>query len=109
MKLSKDVLAELRVEPGAPARLDHRSTEFLTADWLPSSGKKDGTQLQKKASQDDLKSFVKELSTAQALLWADGTHAVLIVLQALDAGGQGRHHQARHVRRESAGMSSGGL
>src|SRR6202140_3351896 len=43
----------------------------------------------RKVAKDDLRSFVDELSEAQRLLWANGSHALLIVLQAMDAAGKG--------------------
>jgi PPK2 family polyphosphate:nucleotide phosphotransferase len=39
-------------------------------------------------AEEDLQEFVDELSAAQDLLWANGTHALLIVLQAMDAAGK---------------------
>src|ERR1700686_357106 len=42
----------------------------------------------RKVAKDDLRSFVDELSEAQRLLWANGSHALLIVLQAMEAAGK---------------------
>ena len=83
MKLNKAVLEELRVEPGKHPHLNKRSTEKTTTDWL-----KDKDEKRKKVAEKDLTDFVSELAEAQDLLWADGTHALLIVLQALDAAGK---------------------
>ncbi|MFZ1063862.1 MAG: polyphosphate kinase 2 family protein [Acidimicrobiales bacterium] len=93
MKLNKNVLDELRVEPGKRARLAERSTEQTTTDWLEEKGDsrkapKNQDEPRKKVAEKDLASFVSELATAQDLLWADGSHALLIVLQALDAAGK---------------------
>ncbi|HVA09178.1 MAG TPA: hypothetical protein VNG12_20785 [Acidimicrobiales bacterium] len=49
----------------------------------------------KKVAEEDLASFVDELSEAQRLLWANDTHALLIVLQAMDAAG--KDGTIRHV------------
>jgi PPK2 family polyphosphate:nucleotide phosphotransferase len=87
MKLSHEVLDELRVKPAHAAHLASRDTKVLRADWLEDSKKHPGHKAMK-AAEKDLASFVHELSDAQELLWADGTHALLIVLQALDAAGK---------------------
>lgn len=83
MKLEKAVIDELVVRPGEPAGLDRRSTESTTADWKGSEKKK-----YKKVAEEDLRSFVAELTEAQRLFWANDTHALLIVLQAMDAAGK---------------------
>ena len=90
MRLEKALLSELLVHPGNPADLGSRSTDSTTVDWLGSSQKKS-----KKVADDDLRSFVSELAEAQRLFWANGTHALLIVLQAMDAAG--KDGTIRHV------------
>jgi PPK2 family polyphosphate:nucleotide phosphotransferase len=86
MKLTKDVLEELRVSPG-DAGLHRRSTAHVSTNWLGKSHEVDGAE-RKKLAQEDLREFVEELAVAQELLWASGTHSLLIVLQALDAAGK---------------------
>jgi PPK2 family polyphosphate:nucleotide phosphotransferase len=93
MKLNKDVLDELRVEPGKQAHLANRSTEQTKTDWMMDKGTKANQTAGKvdpgkRVAEKELASFVAELATAQNLLWADGSHALLIVLQALDAAGK---------------------
>jgi PPK2 family polyphosphate:nucleotide phosphotransferase len=83
MKLNKEVLGEMKVKPGGPAGLDGRSTKHMAADWLVRQDKH-----QKKVAEEDLREYVDELAAAQELLWADGTYALLIVLQAMDAAGK---------------------
>jgi len=90
MKLKKALLDELMVRPRGPADLDKRSTEATTIEWKGSDIKN-----HKKVAEDDLASFVEELSVAQRLLWASNTHALLIVLQAMDAAG--KDGTIRHV------------
>ena len=90
MKLGKDILGELVVRPGKPAVLDGRSTVSTTVDWLGSANKGP-----KEVAEEDLESFVHELSASQELFWANGSHALLIVLQALDAAG--KDGTIRHV------------
>jgi polyphosphate kinase 2 (PPK2 family) len=90
MKLAKVLLEELTVRPRHPAGLDARSTESTMSDWLGSSKNK-----YKKVAKKHLESCVAELSDAQRLFWANGTHALLIVLQAMDAAG--KDGTIRHV------------
>ncbi len=87
MKLSKELLNELRVKPDGPANLRKRSTEAVRADWLGPGDKHDDATA-KQIAQADLRAFVDEIAAAQSLLWADGTNALLIVLQAMDAAGK---------------------
>ena len=88
MKLNKDVVDELRVKPGQPAALDRRSTSHVSTNWLGARDANGENGQRKKVAEEDLKEFVAELSAAQELLWASGTHSLLIVLQALDAAGK---------------------
>ena len=90
MKLDQALLDELMVRPGAAAGLDGRSTESTTIEWKGSDKRR-----YKKVAEEDLASFVDELSEAQRLLWANNTHALLIVLQAMDAAG--KDGTIRHV------------
>ena len=83
MKLDEAVIEELAVRPGGRASLDRRSTRGITADWL---GADKGTR--KEVAAKDLQSFVDELTASQALLWASGSYALLVVLQAMDAAGK---------------------
>jgi PPK2 family polyphosphate:nucleotide phosphotransferase len=90
VKLEKALLDELVVRPGGPADLDSRSTESTTIEWKGSDKKR-----YKKVAEEDLASFVEELSEAQRLLWANDTHALLVILQAMDAAG--KDGTIRHV------------
>jgi PPK2 family polyphosphate:nucleotide phosphotransferase len=82
VKLERVAIEELTVQPGEPAGLRHRSTESTKVDWLGGGGSP------RKVARQDLRSFVEELAVAQELLWASGTHALLVVLQAMDAAGK---------------------
>jgi PPK2 family polyphosphate:nucleotide phosphotransferase len=88
MKLNKEVLVEMRVKPGEAADLDARSTKRVAADWLDSEGKHSHDEKRRKVAEEDLTEFAGELSAAQDLLWSNGTFALLIVLQAMDAAGK---------------------
>jgi PPK2 family polyphosphate:nucleotide phosphotransferase len=90
MKLPKSVLTELRVGPGDRAGLGDRSTSTTQATWIGADEKK-----YKNVAEKDLRQFVDELTKAQRLFWANGTHALLIVLQAMDAAG--KDGTIRHV------------
>jgi polyphosphate kinase 2 (PPK2 family) len=83
MKLEQAVLDELMVHPGEPAGLNRRSTESTTAEWKGASKKH-----YKKMAKEDLRSFVAELVEAQRRFWANDSHALLVVLQAMDAAGK---------------------
>jgi hypothetical protein len=78
----------MRVKPGGPAGLDGRSTKHVAADWLGPENKDGHDKQHKKVAEEDLREFVDELAAAQELLWANGTYALLIVLQAMDAAGK---------------------
>ncbi len=91
MKLTTDVLHELRVASGKPAHLGARSTTHVAAPWLrdhdqPATERSAAGP--KQLAEADLHEFVEELAAAQELLWANGTHAILVVLQAMDAAGK---------------------
>jgi PPK2 family polyphosphate:nucleotide phosphotransferase len=88
MKLNDEVLDEMRVKPGESAGLDNRSTKHVAADWLSHSDQNRKNKKPKKVAEDELQEFVDELSVAQELLWANGTYALLIILQAMDAAGK---------------------
>lgn len=66
-----------RVKPGTDVRL---------AEWDPQDSSEFG--LDKDSSQGVLKALNKELEALQELLYAEGKHKVLIVLQATDTGGK---------------------
>jgi PPK2 family polyphosphate:nucleotide phosphotransferase len=99
MKLGPEVVDELVVRPGHRARLAERSTDETLATWLGPLGK---TRLHEVA-EHDLEGFRRELSHAQERLYASGTHAVLIVLQGIDAAG--KDGTVKHVM---AGMNPQG-
>jgi len=84
VKLDKGVIEELMVAPGDPADLGHRNTSATKADWRKSSGKSSSKDL----AEEDLEAFKEELATAQELLYATDTYALLVILQALDAAGK---------------------
>ncbi len=88
MKLNKDVLGEMRVKPGGPAGLEARSTKRVATDWLGPRDEGGQDKKRKKVAEEDLSEFTDELSAAQGLLWANGTYALLVVLQAMDAAGK---------------------
>ncbi len=84
MKLDKPTMRELVVRPGMPAALHARSTESTKLNWLGATKAKK----RKEMAEEDLQSFVEELAAAQERLWANGTRALLVVLQAMDAAGK---------------------
>lgn len=84
MKLPEELVDELRVPVGGPARLDARSTATTRTQWLRSPG----AEHPKDVADHDLVAFRAELAAAQELLYASDTWAVLVILQGLDAAGK---------------------
>ncbi|MFZ0668320.1 MAG: polyphosphate kinase 2 family protein [Acidimicrobiales bacterium] len=84
MKLEASVVKALTVEPGKPADLQNRSTTWTRADWPRLAGR----ESRKAAAKEALAEFTTELETSQELLWASNSHALLLVLQAMDAAGK---------------------
>jgi PPK2 family polyphosphate:nucleotide phosphotransferase len=87
MILDRAVLDELVVRPGSPADLDGRSTVATTVDWMGTIRTRH-KEVAKEVAKEDLHAFVHELSASQELLWASGSYALLVVLQAMDAAGK---------------------
>jgi PPK2 family polyphosphate:nucleotide phosphotransferase len=83
LRLESSVIDELRIDAGESANLDGRSTVSTASEWP-------GPELShaKESAEEDLRHFVEELESSQELLWARGTHALLVVLQAMDAAGK---------------------
>src|SRR5688500_13879131 len=71
-----DALAGLRVGPGEGAELDacdpRATVDFESKEWAKAR----------------LVEEVERIASLQELLWAEGRRALLVVLQALDAGGK---------------------
>jgi PPK2 family polyphosphate:nucleotide phosphotransferase len=84
VKLHHKVIDDLMVAPGDPAGLEHRSTSVTKSGWLDTKG----TPSPKDLAEEDLAEFKEELAEAQELLYASGSYALLVVLQALDAAGK---------------------
>jgi PPK2 family polyphosphate:nucleotide phosphotransferase len=84
VRLHHEVIDELMVHPGKPAALSHRSTSGTRADWLGPIGQSSP----KNIAAHDLEEFKEDLESAQELLYADDTWALLLIFQALDAGGK---------------------
>lgn len=91
MKLPSPVVRELEVKSGTAAGLSGRSTEATHHDWLGPLGRAHP----KDVAEHDLETFKAELLRAQELLYASDRWALLLVFQALDAGG--KDGTIRHV------------
>ena len=87
-----DFVEPFRVKPG--------SKVTLAKDFDPAF--KAGDQ-EEEGGRELLAEGVELLAEYQARLAAQDTWGVLVVLQALDAGGQGRHDPPRHERRQPTG------
>ncbi len=82
----------LRVPPGTKVTLADDFDPGYRAEFVD---KEDGVEL--------LAEAVELLADYQARLAAQGTYGLLVVLQSLDAGWQGRDDPPRHERRQPAG------
>jgi PPK2 family polyphosphate:nucleotide phosphotransferase len=87
----RKLVSRYRVKPGSKVNLNKRSTD---ASGLQESEKLDDAAFKLHAVKG-LENIRKELSDAQELLYASNTHSVLIILQAIDAGG--KDSTIRHV------------
>ena len=79
-----EIIAQIRVAPGKRIRLKDHDTGWALTDELKELGKDEA----KARSHAVLEQNLAALAQAQDLLYAAGTHAVLIVLQAMDAAGK---------------------
>ena len=91
-KRVSEFIEPFRVEPGSKVTL---AKDFDPAFKAGISKKREGVEL--------LQHGIEMLSEYQERLAAQDTHGVLVVLQALDAAGQGRDDPARDEWREPAG------
>ena len=87
-----EAIKPLRVKPGTRVHLGRDFDPRYKADFVR---KKDGAEL--------LQTGVSLLADYQARLAAQDRYGVLVCLQAMDAGGQGRDDQACDERRQPAG------
>jgi len=78
------LIEELMVSPGKSASLAARSTTQTKTDWLSGTGLSNPRDV----AERDLEAFKEELSSAQELLYASDTWALLMIVQALDAAGK---------------------
>jgi PPK2 family polyphosphate:nucleotide phosphotransferase len=78
------VIESLRVAPGSNADLDLRDTAWTGGDEFASLTAAELSA----AAKDLLARGVHDLRHMQQRLWANGTHSVLVVFQAIDAAGK---------------------
>jgi PPK2 family polyphosphate:nucleotide phosphotransferase len=71
-----DYSKEFKVEPETKVKLKDMDSGYT------------GKHVSEKHAQADIQQYLAEISRQQYLLYADRTHSLLIVLQALDAGGK---------------------
>ncbi len=82
--LDSTTLKRIRVEPGKQVRLKDHDPDWTPRHELGTGSEEKVKEQAKKILHDNL----SRLERAQDVLYASGTHAVLIVLQAMDAGGK---------------------
>jgi PPK2 family polyphosphate:nucleotide phosphotransferase len=82
--ISSDLLKFFRVKPGTRVRLRDYDPGWEQTEELAKLGK----QTVKQRAEELLASSIEELYAAQELLYADNRHAVLVILQGMDAAGK---------------------
>lgn len=82
--ISTDLARFFRVKPDTRVRLKDYDPGWEQTDELAKLGK----QNVRKRAEDLLEESVAELAEAQELLYADNRHAVLMILQGMDAAGK---------------------
>ena len=82
--ISTDLAKFFRVKPDTRVRLKDYDPGWEQTDELARLGK----QSVRKRAEDLLEESVAELAEAQELLYADNRHAVLMILQGMDAAGK---------------------
>jgi PPK2 family polyphosphate:nucleotide phosphotransferase len=90
-RLDDHLLDGLRVDPGSVVDLSSRPTVGSMGDVIDELPKKE----RKATAAGLLEGLKEELSSAQELLYADDRHSLLVVFQAMDAGG--KDGTIRHV------------
>src|SRR5262245_14501621 len=78
------LLSQLVVTPGEPADIGDRDPGWTGGDVFPDLS----VEALERRARDAVHTGIEELKDAQELLWANDRHAVLVVLQAMDAAGK---------------------
>jgi PPK2 family polyphosphate:nucleotide phosphotransferase len=89
--IGKNIVKKLRVDPGTKVRLKHYDTGWAQTPELAAAGK----ARVKARAMEMLDANLARLAEAQAMLYADDRHSLLVVLQAMDAAG--KDGTIRHV------------
>ena len=84
MTRAEEIAAQLRVEPGTPARLHERDPASTLGPEFESLSAHELKQRARKV----LTQGVEDLAERQELLWASDSYSLLVVFQALDAAGK---------------------
>jgi PPK2 family polyphosphate:nucleotide phosphotransferase len=82
--ISADLLKFFRIKPDTRVRLKDYDPGWEQTDELAKLGK----QMVRQRAEELLQSSIAELDEAQELLYADNRHAVLVILQGMDAAGK---------------------
>ena len=82
--IAQEIIDRFRIPPGEKVRLKDYDTGWAQTKEL----KKAGKEVVKERAGEILQESLDELAKAQELLYADNRHAILIVLQAMDAAGK---------------------
>jgi PPK2 family polyphosphate:nucleotide phosphotransferase len=82
--IDDEILDEFRVRPGKRLHLADHDPEWAKIPAVKGLDK----QSAKERTQELMVAELVELSAAQALLWANDTHSLLLIFQAMDAAGK---------------------
>lgn len=83
--INREYIDRFRVEPGSKVKLKEFDTGFVADERHRVLSSKESA---KGAAEEILKKNLEELAEAQDRLYADDRHAILVVLQAMDAAGK---------------------
>lgn len=83
--INREYIDRFRVEPGSKVKLKDFDTGFVADERHRVLSSKESA---KGAAEEILKKNLEELAEAQDRLYADDRHAILVVLQAMDAAGK---------------------
>jgi PPK2 family polyphosphate:nucleotide phosphotransferase len=82
--LKKGAIKHLQVKPGKKVRLWEYPTDWAETEVASALEQTQSKKLAEKSLQDSL----KRLATAQEVLYADNRYGLLVIFQAMDAGGK---------------------
>lgn len=107
MRLNKEVLGEMRIQPGGPAKLDERSTERVVSDLLGPRDHDGKDKQRKKVAERGPPGICGRTLVGTGAVMGQRHVFAPDLSPSHGRRGQGRDDQARHVRGQSTRMSCG--